>query len=128
MNKSPPILGVISVNPAEFCNLMACYYELNHHGAEISCGSFLTSGLVLSALDAAYLSVLQGGFWDWHGHGLHLSSRLWFMVLVWTLVVDPITRLVLLVSTLTVSVRIGRLSLLKPKTKHFRELPTQPFL
>lgn len=98
---------------------MACYYELNRHGAEISCGSCLTSGLVLSALDAAYLSVLHGGFWDWHGHGLHLSSRLWFMVLVWTLVVDPITRLVFLVSSLTVSVRIGRLSLLKSKTKHF---------
>lgn len=96
---------------------MACYYELNRHGAEISCRLFFNSGLVLSTLNAAYLSVLHGGIWDWHGHGLHLSSRLWFMVLVWTLVVDPITRLVLLVSTLTVGVQIGRLSLFKPKTK-----------
>lgn len=99
----------MSVNPAEFCNPMACYYELNRHGAVL--------GLVQSALDASYLSVLHGGIWDWHGHSRHLSSRLWFMVLAWTLVVDPITRLMLLVSTLTVSVRIGRLSLLKPKPK-----------
>lgn len=97
------------------------------YGAEISCHLFVTSGLVLSALDASYLSVLHGGIWDWHGHGLHLSSRLWFMVLAWTLVVDPITRLVLLVSTLTVGVRIGRLSLLKPKPKTLQRTSNPAF-
>lgn len=40
------------------------------------------------------------------------------MVLVWVLVADPIVRPMLLVSTLTVGVQIGRLSLLETKALH----------
>lgn len=40
------------------------------------------------------------------------------MVLVWVLVADPIVRPMLLVSTLTVGVQIGRLSLLEIKALH----------
>lgn len=59
---------------------------------------------------AAHLRVLNGGLGDWHRQGL---AELWFMVLVWILVADPIIGPMLLVSTLTEGVYVGRLSLLK---------------
>lgn len=47
-------------------------------------------------MDATYLSVLNRRIRDWGGQRLHLRSvRLWFVVLVWTLVAAPITRLLL---------------------------------
>lgn len=64
-------------------------------------------------LHIAYLSVLNRGIWDWHGQGLHVRSisRLWFMVLVWTLLVAPVTRLLLLVGVVALGGHVGMLSL-----------------
>lgn len=48
-------------------------------------------------MDASYLSVLNRRIRDWSGQRLLLRwvYRLWFVVLVWTLVVAPIARLLL---------------------------------
>lgn len=67
------------------------------------------------AMDATYLSVLNRRIRDWRGQRLHLRSvyRLWFVVLVWTLVVAAITRLLLLpvVAVVVLGVHTDMLSL-----------------
>lgn len=66
-----------------------------------------------SKLHIAYLCVLNGGIWDWHGQGLHVRSisRLWFIVVVWRLLVAPITRLLLLAGVVALGVHVGMHSL-----------------